>query len=196
MSRASRKRRVMRVSKLSFETTLKSTEYQHIWRHTPWQPSPLTIPSQVRERVVSADVIVITEFLALYGRGPTMLLASRARGRNPHGPAHTGRQRRRRRRRRRSWRGRRIISVPDLRGNIALAVGHPIPGVANTHVPIDIPVGPTLRDIQGLPWAPVIWAVALTVDHRRARRADRLGGTCAQPQTGQPQTARHQHSRG
>ncbi len=175
---------VMRVSKLSLETTLKSTEYQHIWSHTHWQPSPS--PNHRRlESVCLSRCHCDNSIPALHGRGPTMLLASRARGRNPHGPAHTGRQRRRRRRRRRrSWRGRRIISVPDLRGDISLALGHPVPGVANTHVPIDIPVRPTLGDIQGIPWAPVIWAVAQTVDHRRARRADRLGGTCTQPQAG------------
>jgi hypothetical protein len=133
----------------------------------------------------------------LPGRGPTMLLAARAGPRNPHAPAHTGRRRQPRRRRRR--RGRRIIALPNVTGimrahrNIARALGHPVPGLATTHVPLDTLVRPTPIYVQGIPWTPAIWAVAGRVPLTRARRTGRLGGTCAH--TGQTQTARHQRRR-
>jgi len=126
--------------------------------------------------------------------GPTTLLAVGAGRRNPHRPAHSGRCRQspRRRRRRRGW-GRRIVSLPDIAGvvralgNIARTLGHPVPGVANVHIPLDTLVRPTLIHIQGIPRAPVIWAVAA----RAPGTVARLGGTC-QPETGHTQAARHQ----
>jgi hypothetical protein len=122
--------------------------------------------------------------------------AARAGPRNPHAPAHPGRQRRRRRRRRRrNRRRRRVIPLPDITGivralgNITGALGHPVPGMANAHVPNDTLVGPTPIHIQRIPRAPAIWAVAAGPPGTIAR----LGGTCAH--TGQTQAAGHQQGR-
>jgi hypothetical protein len=125
-------------------------------------------------------------------------LAARAGSRNPHVPAHTGRRRQpRRRRRRRRGRGRRIISLPNITGviralgNIARTLGHPVPGVANVHVPFNALVRPTPIHIEGIPWAPLIRAIAARTPSTIAR----LGGTCTQAQPSETQTAGHQHSR-
>ena len=133
------------------------------------------------EEEVNADSFA--EHSVLPGRGPTpMLLAGRARGRNPHGPAHTGRQRRRRRRWRR-WR--RIISLPNILGDVPLPCFDPVIAVADIHVPSHLDPRPTLRDIHRLPRAPLTGRIV-----EPARRLG-LGGTCTH--TGQTQTARHQH---
>jgi hypothetical protein len=77
-------------------------------------------------------------------------------------PAHTGRRRQPRRRRSRR---RRVISFPNIAGivwalrNIASTLAHPVPGMANIHVPLDILVRPALIHIQGIPWTPAIWSV-------------------------------------
>lgn len=73
-------------------------------------------------------------------------------------------------------------------GNIARALGHPIPGVANIHVPLDALIRATLIHIQGLPRTPVIWAVAAWTPGTVAC----LGGTRAR--AGQAQTAERQRS--
>lgn len=73
-------------------------------------------------------------------------------------------------------------------GNVARALVHPVPGVANIHVPLDALVWPTLIHIQGLPRTPVIWAVAAWTPGTVAC----LGGTRAH--AGQAQTAERQRS--
>jgi hypothetical protein len=60
-------------------------------------------------------------------------------------------------------------------GNIARALGHPIPGVAHVHIPLDALVWPTLIHVEGLSRTPVIWTVAAVTPGTVAC----LGGTCA-----------------
>ncbi len=67
-------------------------------------------------------------------------------------------------------------------GNISRALGYPIPGVANIHVPLDALVRPTLIHIQGLPRTPVIRAVAAHTPLTIAC----LGGTRAHARQTQP----------
>ena len=52
------------------------------------------------------------------------------------------------------------------------------PGEAGPRVPPGGHVG-----VSGLPWAPAVWTVG-----------EGLGGACSRSQSGQPETARHQHS--
>lgn len=131
----------------------------------------------------------------LIGRQSTLSrLAVRAGRRNPHGPAHAGRRRQPRwqRLRRSHWR-RGIGSLIDALTLIGLVRSHVPIRVADIHVPSHRVIHVILGQVQqGIPWAPAIWPVAHTVDHR-GRRAiiNRLGGTSTQ--TGQ--TAGHQHSR-
>src|SRR5271156_1810259 len=73
-------------------------------------------------------------------------------------------------------------------GNIARALGHPIPGVANIHIPLDALIWPTPIHIQGLLRTPAIWAI----DARTPRTIACLGGTRAH--AGQTQTAERQRS--
>jgi hypothetical protein len=125
-----------------------------------------------------------------------MFLAGGTGRRNPHRPAHTGRRRQPRRRRRRgSLRGRRIGSLINALTLIGVLRGDVPVGVADIHIPRHRVVNVILGQVeQGIPWAPVIWAVADSVDLRRRRAIiNRLGGTCAQPRG--DHTARHQDSR-
>jgi hypothetical protein len=108
---------------------------------------------------------------------------------------------RRRRACRRGWRRRRgrrrIRPFPNVAlitrplGDIARARRHPVPGVANTHIPLDELVGPTPIHIQGIPWAPVIWPIPAWTKGTVAS----LGGTGAQAQTGYRDAA-SQHNAG
>jgi hypothetical protein len=129
---------------------------------------------------------------------PCSHLAGRARRRNPHAPAHAGRQRWcRRQRRRRNDRRRRIGSLVNTLTLIGVLRGHVPIGVTDIHVPRHRVVNVILGQVQQrITWAPMIWAVAQTVD-LRGRRAviNRLGGTCAQAHAGETHTAGHQHSR-
>jgi hypothetical protein len=75
--------------------------------------------------------------------------------------------------------------------NVARTLGHVVPGVADVHIPPDALIRPTPIHIQGIPWAPAIWAVPAWTKGTVARP----GGSGAQAQTGYRDAAR-QHSAG
>jgi hypothetical protein len=148
----------------------------------PVRESSHNIIHRKRARVLPVDVIVLTGIPCEPDGGPTMLLAAGAGPRNPHAPAHAGRQRRRRRpRSRRSHRRWGIGSFVNAITLIGLILGYVIVGVADMHVPCHRQRNVILGQVQqGIPWAPVIRTPAHTVDHR-GRRAiiNCLSGTCA-----------------
>ena len=101
--------------------------------------------------------------------------------------------RRRWRRRRRRWRIRPFPNVTLITrplGDVACAGSHPVPGMANAHIPLDSLVRPTPIHIHGVPRAPVIRAVPARTKGAIAR----LGGTCAQAQPGHRDATRRQRA--
>ena len=84
------------------------------------------------------------------------------------------------RRRRRGWR---IGSFPDVTlivrafADVACALGHPVPGVADAHIPLHTLVWSTSIHVQRIPWAPPIWTVAAYISSPTGLAAC-LRGTC------------------
>lgn len=123
--------------------------------------------------------------------------AARAGPGYPHVPAGTGRRREagRGRGRRRSG-GRRIRSFPHVAlivrtfGHVARTRGHPIPGVAHMHIPLDPLVRPPLIHVQGIAWAPMIRPIAAYTP-----RAIAGVGRSGEPHSAQAHAAEDQRSR-
>jgi hypothetical protein len=86
------------------------------------------------------------------------------------------------------------VSLINALALVSLVEGHVPVRVADIHVPRDRVVNVILGQVQqGIAWAPLIWAVADSVDHGSLPAIIRLGGTCTQ--AGGDHTARHRGSR-